>query len=163
MTKKPIDYSKTVIYKIVCNDLTVKDLYVGSTTDFRKRKTRHKSNCNNVNAKEYKYNVYQFIRDHGNWENWTMVLVEKYPCETSLERQKRERYWYEILGATLNKQVPNQTQQESKKQYRIENKKTIYEKQNQKHECDCGGKYTQQNKQRHLNSNKHQKYLQSLN
>ena len=100
---------------------------------------------------------------HGNWENWTMVLVEKYPCETSLERQKRERYWYEILGATLNKQVPNQTQQESKKQYRIENKKTIYEKQNQKHECDCGGKYTQQNKQRHLNSNKHQKYLQSLN
>ena len=158
MTKKPIDYSKTVIYKIVCNDLNVKDLYVGSTTDFRKRKSNHKTNCNNVNLKEYKYNVYQFIRDHGNWENWTVVLVEKYPCDTSLEKLKRERYWYETLGATLNKQVPNQTQQESSKQYKIKNKEII----NQKHECECGKTYTQSNKQRHFKSNKHQKYLQSL-
>jgi len=158
MTKKPIDYSKTLIYKIVCNDLNVKDLYVGSTTDFRKRKTRHKSDCNNQNSKEYKFNVYQFIRDNGGFDNWTMVLVEKYPCETSLEKLKRERYWYETLGATLNKQVPSQTQQEYAKQYYVENKEII----NQKHNCECGGNYTQVNKQRHLKSKKHQKYLQSL-
>ena len=125
MTKKPIDYSKTLIYKIVCNDLNVKDLYVGSTTDFRKRKTRHKSDCNNQNSKKYKFNVYQFIRDNGGFDNWTMVLVEKYPCETSLEKLKRERYWYETLGATLNKQVPSQTQQEYAKQYYVENKEII--------------------------------------
>ena len=34
MPRKEIDYSKTVIYKIVCNDLNVKDVYVGHTTDF---------------------------------------------------------------------------------------------------------------------------------
>ena len=43
MPRKEIDYSKTVIYKIVCNDLNVKDVYVGHTTDFTKRKATHKS------------------------------------------------------------------------------------------------------------------------
>ena len=92
-----------------------------------------------------------------------MVLVEKYPCETSLERQKRERYFYDKLGATLNKCVPSQIHSESVKQYYINNKEIINQKQNQKHYCECGGKYTQQNKLQHLNTKKHQKYLQSLN
>jgi hypothetical protein len=33
MTKKNIDYSKTMIYKIVCKDFNVSDLYVGHTTN----------------------------------------------------------------------------------------------------------------------------------
>ena len=31
MPKKIIDYSKTIIYKIVCNDLTITEVYVGHT------------------------------------------------------------------------------------------------------------------------------------
>ena len=85
MPKKNIDYSKALIYKIVCNDLNIKDCYVGSTTDFTKRKGHHKRGCNNVNTKCYNYNVYQFIRANGGWDNWTMVLVENYPCENKLE------------------------------------------------------------------------------
>ena len=38
MTLKKIDYSKLVVYKIVCNDLRVTDLYVGSTTNIEQRK-----------------------------------------------------------------------------------------------------------------------------
>ena len=38
----PIDYSKTIIYKIVCNDLNICVVYVGSTTDFIRRKNEHK-------------------------------------------------------------------------------------------------------------------------
>ena len=38
MPRKETDYSKTVIYKIVCNDLTITDIYVGHTTDFVVRK-----------------------------------------------------------------------------------------------------------------------------
>ena len=49
MPKKIIDYSKTIIYKIVCNDLNITDLYIGHTTNFIKRKATHKSNCNNIN------------------------------------------------------------------------------------------------------------------
>jgi hypothetical protein len=33
MPKKPIDYSKTHFYKIVCNDTNIKPCYVGHTTE----------------------------------------------------------------------------------------------------------------------------------
>ena len=44
MPKTAIDYSKTIIYKIVCNDLDITDLYVGHTTDFIRRRHHHKGN-----------------------------------------------------------------------------------------------------------------------
>ena len=47
--------------------------------------------------------------DSGGWPNWSMILVEKYPCNDQLDATKRERYWYEQLNATLNSQVPSST------------------------------------------------------
>ena len=43
MPKTPIDYSKTVIYMIK-HEIQSELLYVGSTTDFTKRKSKHKDN-----------------------------------------------------------------------------------------------------------------------
>jgi len=34
MPKTEIDYSSTIIYKLVCNDLNITDNYVGHTTNF---------------------------------------------------------------------------------------------------------------------------------
>jgi len=31
----------------------------------------------------------------------------------------------------------------------------------QKHECECGGRYTRRNKAQHFKSQKHQKYLEN--
>ena len=76
MPKTPIDYSKCLIYKIVCNDLNVTDLYVGHTTDFSVRKNLHKNDCNNEKGVKYNLKIYQSIRANGGWENWNMVLVE---------------------------------------------------------------------------------------
>jgi predicted GIY-YIG superfamily endonuclease len=45
--KKPSDYTKGLIYKICCNDENIKDIYIGSTVDFKRRKGRHKCNCYN--------------------------------------------------------------------------------------------------------------------
>ena len=42
MPRKPIDYSNTHFYKIVCKDLGIKELYVGHTTNFKNRKLDHK-------------------------------------------------------------------------------------------------------------------------
>jgi len=42
MPKKEIDYSNTIIYKIVCRDLNIKECYVGHTTNFTKQKTNIK-------------------------------------------------------------------------------------------------------------------------
>ena len=50
MPRVPIDYSQTHFYKIVCRNTDIKDCYVGHTTDFTKRKNRHKSDCCNQRA-----------------------------------------------------------------------------------------------------------------
>ena len=139
MPLTPIKYENGLIYKIVCNDPTITDCYVGSTTNIVKRRHNHKSYCNNENGKQYNYYVYQFIRDNGGWENRSLILFENHSCENKLELDKRERYYIEELKSTLNKQKPTRTQKkwrkdnkdkivEQMKEYRIKNKENIKEK-----------------------------------
>ena len=138
MTKTIINYSNTIIYKIVCNDLTIEEKYVGSTTNFRQRKSCHKSTCNNENSKKYNYKIYQFIRNNGGWENWCMIEIEKYPCEDGNETRSRERFWIEELKCKLNIIVPTRSKKEhyeanaekikeNKKTYQQENADKIKE------------------------------------
>ena len=42
MPKTSINYQNTIIYKICCNDLNVKHVYVGHTTNFINRKVNRK-------------------------------------------------------------------------------------------------------------------------
>lgn len=128
MPKKPMDYSKTHMYKIVCNDLNVKYTYIGHTTNFNKRKYGHKTCCNNKNDKHHNVKLYKTIREFGGWENWSMVEIEKYQARDVHEATARERYWYEQLNADLNVQVPNRSIKESQKLYNENNKETIKEK-----------------------------------
>ena len=146
MPRKSIDYSKTIIYKICCNDLTITSVYVGHTTDFIRRCSSHKTNCNNgkLNCK-----VYQMIRQNGGWLNWTMIEIEKYLCIDSNEATARERYHYEIENSTLNTLYPFR----NKKEYYQQNKELLnnnskeYYKQN-KEECNNNSKeYYKQNKE----------------
>ncbi len=58
-----IDYSKTVIYKIVCKDFNIDSCYVGHTTNFYKRKSTHKSNIVHSNASHHNLKIYQMIRN----------------------------------------------------------------------------------------------------
>ena len=130
-----MDYSNTVIYKIVCNDLNIKDVYVGHTTQFTKRKCVHKSNCTNKNVVSYNFKVYKTIRDNGGWENWSMIEIEKYNCKDGNEASSRERYWYETLNANLNNHCPNRTVKEYRVQYQDINKdyyKDYYENNKEK-------------------------------
>lgn len=106
MPKTDIDYQKTIIYKIVCNDLSINDCYVGHTTDFNSRKARHKHACYSKEGRKQNYKIYKIIRDNGGWDNWTMVEIEKYPCNDRLEASSRERFWYEDLNSSLNTQIP---------------------------------------------------------
>ena len=41
-----VNYENSVIYKLCCTDPTVQDVYVGSTTNVRKRKNQHKECVN---------------------------------------------------------------------------------------------------------------------
>jgi len=106
------NYQNGLIYRICCRDINIKEQYVGSTIDFKDRKSKHKNTCNNPNEPNHNLKVYQFIRENGNWENWSMVLIQKYPCNDKLELRKRERYWIETLKSTLNCNIPTRTSKE---------------------------------------------------
>ena len=157
------NYSQSIIYKLCCNDPEITDIYVGSTTNFSNRKKAHKSICNNENNRRYHLNVYQFIRNNGNWDNWSMIQIEQYKATDKRNLETRERYYIEQLGATLNKITPAQTQEEIRqhqkefhKQYR--ERPEYKEKKNKKFECECGSKYSSSHKTHHLRSKKHREF-----
>ena len=106
-------YENSVIYKLChYNDLENENIYIGSTTNFRSRKNKHKSDCNNENSKSYNLFVYQFIRDNGGWDEWQMIPIEIYPCNSNNELGIRERYHIELLKSKLNKVIPTRTDKE---------------------------------------------------
>lgn len=109
MPRLPIDYSNTIIYKLCCTDPTITDIYVGHTTNWTNRKKSHKSLCNNETSKKYNLYVYKFIREHGGWNNWSMIELEKLCCIDTHDALKNERKYIELLGATLNSQQISNT------------------------------------------------------
>ncbi len=118
MPKQVMDYSKTIIYKIVCNDLEIKETYVGHTTNMVKRRCCHKHSCNNELNKGYNMKIYQTIRANGGWDNWSMIQICEFPCKNYEEARTEERRHYELLNASLNTYKPIISQDEI-----IENRK----------------------------------------
>ena len=98
MPKTAIDWTKTCIYKIYCNDNTITDCYIGRTTDFIRRKYSHMILC----KKNKDLPVYSFINEHGGWNNWSIEIIEHFPCLDSIEAGNREKYWINFTEATLN-------------------------------------------------------------
>lgn len=94
------------IYKICCTDISVKEIYVGSTKSMRNRRSSHKSACLNESDNHHNLYLYKFIRAHGGWDNWTMVVIDTMTFTNKEELHTRERKWIEDLQATLNCNIP---------------------------------------------------------
>ena len=105
-------YSNTSIYKIVCINTNITECYVGSTIDFKRRASQHKYRCINEKDKEYHKLVYQFIREHGGFDNFDIVLIPTKHFNNKLEAEQEERKYIEELKATLNCRVPSRTKKE---------------------------------------------------
>jgi len=147
------DYQKSLIYKIICKDLNIKNVYIGSTTDFRVRKNQHYSYCNNNSDSHYNIYVYKFIRENGGWNNFKMVLIDYKPCNSKLELLNIERKYIENIDKDLllNKQLPSRTNKEWRnvnpdkrdreyfRQYEKDNFDKIKKEKGKKIECNkCG-------------------------
>lgn len=117
MPKKSIDYSKSIIYTISKNDL----IYVGSTTDFIKRKSQHKISCNNQNTHGYNYKVYVMIRENGGWDSFEMKPYKEFPCENKIQLLIEEEKVRQSI-ANLNKIKAITTEEERKEQKNISQK-----------------------------------------
>ena len=152
-----VDYSKTFIYKLCCNDINIKDIYVGHSTDFKSRNQKHKSSCNNVNNKSYNQYNYQFIRENGGYENWKMIKLYDFPCNSKREAEAEEDKTMQELGATLNKIRAFTTAEEKKEQSKKSSKE--WRENNSEYKKEYDEKYYQNNKEEL--SQKHKQYYEN--
>jgi hypothetical protein len=136
LAKKDDKRYEYFIYKLYNPDCDY--VYVGSTRDFTTRKSKHKSDCNNVNSEKYNFKVYKTIRDNDGFENWHMVILEIMPDVTKLEAEMQEDCYRVDLNATMNSQratrglmTLQEYHKQHNKQYYQDNKETIqqYKKQ----------------------------------
>lgn len=116
------------IYWIHSNTEGVTRCYVGQTSDFDKRKSTHKSNCNNDKSAAYNYVVYKYIRDNGGWDAFEIEVLEIIKDGYEETAGHRELYWIQQKHADLNKQMPTRTTKESQKAYYEQHKQQIIER-----------------------------------
>tara|TARA_B100000497_G_scaffold25823_1_gene30447 strand:+ start:314 stop:928 length:615 start_codon:yes stop_codon:yes gene_type:complete len=155
------NYQNSIIYKL-CHqdDQDNENIYIGSTTNFRSRKNEHKTNCNNEKDKAHNTPIYQYIRNNGGWDEWFMIPIEVYPCNSKKELEVRERYHIELLKSKLNQAIPTR----SKKEWYEDNKPIILEQQkdyyndNQEKILEQKKQYHIDNKEKRLEYNKQYRY-----
>jgi len=167
-----VNYGNSIIYKLCCKDPTIEEIYVGSTTNFHRRKKQHKESCTNPRSKKYTYPVYTYIRDNGDWENFDMVQVVKVTAKDKRDLHATERKYVEELGATLNKQVPTKT----RKQYYDDNREKIIDRVKKYYvehraqrrvyldavvTCECGLTSSRSHLARHKRTKRHLKRMAS--
>ena len=92
-------YSESSIYKLCCRDPSIVDIYIGSTTNFTRRKHQHKLCCNNTS---FNAPVYEFMRSNGGFQNWKMIEIEKYKAHNKKHLETREQYWIDKQKPSLN-------------------------------------------------------------
>tara|TARA_R110002153_G_scaffold107484_2_gene247582 strand:+ start:1488 stop:2063 length:576 start_codon:yes stop_codon:yes gene_type:complete len=153
-----VNYNNALIYKLCCKNTEIKDIYIGSTTNFTRRKHNHKSSCNNINSKSHTQYKYQFIRDNGGWDNWDMILIEKVNGNDKLELRKKEREYIEKFNSSLNSLISYRNIKEKKQMnkeylqnYRTEHKEELKDKYNYSEKRKI---HYQKNKERIINKTK---------
>ena len=165
MPLTPIDYQKATIYKIQSID-NEELLYVGSTTNFIKRKQCHKKLCNNLNNRHNDLKVYKMIRENGGWDQFSMIIVKEFPCNNKTELLIEEDRIMREMRSNMNKYKAFRTSEECKeyqkeyhKEYYELNKEKLNEKRKKKIVCECGSEISFSTKSIHLRSIKHQNFL----
>ncbi len=169
--KKGKNYSKGKVYTIYCNETG--DTYCGSTiTSLPQRLGKHKEQLKNgKNCTSYE------IIKRG---NYTISLVEAYPCASREELCARERSYIEnnicvnknIPGRTIKeyqqfhreklseyKKLYDQNHKEENKAYRIKNADKIKESKTKLFTCICGSTLLHCTKLRHEKTPRHLKKL----
>lgn len=163
-----IDYQQGKIYKI-CSNQTEK-IYIGSTCrSLNHRLSLHKSALKKWKQQGliYKYSSFELL---DKYDDCYIELIELYPAKDKKDLFNRERYYIEQnINLVINKNIPNQNSKEyyeknkdkfiyNMKNYYKKNKDKILQHWNIKNKCECGGKYTNNNKLRHIKSIKHYNY-----
>ena len=107
-----------IFYEIKCRDASITDTYIGSTTNFNNRKKTHKSRCNVVGKGHY-IKLYDHIRTHGGWDNFTMLEIDRREYSNKKEAEEYEQILIEERNASLNMKVAYRSQDAKIEQNKI--------------------------------------------
>jgi hypothetical protein len=137
--ESPLIYSSSdvdnyVMYKIIPKNKDLKYCYIGHTNNFVFRKRQHYLPCVDVNHNKSHLLLYATICQHGGWDEWEMIELEKFIGKTKLEARIREQELIDEHGANLNMlkaYISEDYRKELKKQitqkYREDNKELLKE------------------------------------
>ena len=142
MPKIAINWETTAVsfYKFVCKDPTILYSYVGHTTSFSKRKSGHKSMCNNPKSNHYNIPLYVFMREHGGFSNWSMIEIQCQICKDKREAERIENELMEQQQFKLNAQ----------RAFRTEEQKLKYHKQHREQLVEYQSEYYKQHREQLL-------------
>jgi hypothetical protein len=165
-------------------------VYIGSTCEptLARRLAKHVGNYREyLNGRNHYVTSFDVIKTG----NYDIQLIELYPCNSKMELHAREGYWIRKIEC-VNKVVPGRTVKEYGEEYREKNKdmirekkkryneknkeniaeyhkeyrknhkETISGKRTKKEQCICGITFTRCHKARHMKTNKHQSYINSI-
>jgi predicted GIY-YIG superfamily endonuclease len=147
------------IYKLTSHQTN--QCYIGSTT--RSLEQRLKEH-NNKKCNQYKNGRTNYLSSHAivKFDDARIELLEEKEYKDKNEMLERERFYIESNENTVNKSRPITTKEEKKEQkdyYKEYNKiYRIDKKSNEKFDCECGGRYTRENRNAHMGSKKHNSY-----
>lgn len=175
-----MNYNNSKIYSIRSNQTD--KIYIGSTTQsLSKRFSKH-----NCDYKSYLLGKYHYVTSFEicKYDDSYIELIEEFSCNNVEQLCKREgelirsyncvnkciagrsvKEYYEDNKDKIiqNNQIYNKNNidkhNKSSKKYRETHKNII----NEKHICECGGKYTTSCKSNHIKTAKHQKFFSLIN
>ena len=90
------------IYQLKCKDNNIKETYIGSTVNYRKRMNDHKSSSLNIKDAHYCLPIYMFINVNGGISNWYSVVLEKCIGLKKTQLKCKEQMWMRLLNPQLN-------------------------------------------------------------
>jgi len=132
-----------IIYKLICKDKKINQIYIGSTINLINRISLHKRDCLTKNTK-----LYKCIRNNGGFKNWEFKKIANIVSENNKDIRKLERFYFEHYKPVLNKNYPIR----SRAEYR-----------QVKYYCNCCNReYPRNNKSHHEKTKKHIKNLNSI-
>jgi len=188
--RKVKDFSKGMIYRIVCN--ITGDVYIGSSVQTCAQRLSkhvdHHKRWKKDNTKVY-YSAFIII-ERGDYK---IILVESYPCKNNDELFSREQHWIDQTECVNKKRAHSTEEQLNEhklkynKQYNKDNSEHIAERSknynilNEKHltqkrrewkdinkdkireptNCICGSIFQHNNKSQHLRTQKHINFTQA--
>ena len=165
------DYQNGKIYRIF--NCVTDDVYIGSTTQLLCNRMKSHRLTSKYGGDHENSKLIKCTREHG-IDNFYIELFEKYPCSSKEELFAREGYWIRNEKPSLNTNIAGRTDAEyakdnkekcdaNKRRYYEKNKELIYQRNNERIQCECGCTVTKINMQRHKATDKHKKKMNTLN